>query len=295
MSSGKLNRRRLFYDIETTPNIGTFWRAGYGQTITHDQILFEREIICISYKWEDDDECHTIDWRDGQEHMIKKFITVLNQSNEAVAHNGDRFDIRWVRGMALQYNIPMSPTTKTIDTLKIARKYFELNSKRLDYLGKLLLGEGKIHTDYDMWKDLKLQHTLNALFGEYLEKLTDQKIYKALEGLRRKADQHLNDMIDYCEEDVRLLERVFKKLWNYSNNYTHYGVLNGGQKYTCPECGSIHMKLSKTRVTAKGTVQRQMVCNSCGKFHTISDKAWQDLVASRTDMDNFDNQNSVLI
>lgn len=275
-------RKRLFLDIETTPNVGLFWSPSWKASITHDQILFEREIICISYKWEGEEEVYTLDWRSGQEELVKEFVTQINLSDEIVGHNIFKYDLPWIRGMALQYDIPMSPTTKSIDTLKIARKYFNLNSYRLDYLGKLLFGEGKIKTDYTMWKDLKLEHTLSSMFGEYLEKLTDDKIYVVLEGLKKRSDKHLEEMIAYCEEDVRLLERVFKKMWNYSSNHTHYGVLANGEKYNCPECGSANMKLSKTRATAKGTIQRQMVCNDCGKYHTITNKQWEQLMLSRT-------------
>ena len=37
--------KRLFVDIETSPNIGLFWRAGYKQTITPDSIIEERKVI----------------------------------------------------------------------------------------------------------------------------------------------------------------------------------------------------------------------------------------------------------
>lgn len=274
-------RRRLLYDIETSLSLGYFWSPGYNMTITHDQILLDSEIICISYKWEDEEEVHSLDWRMGQEEMIKKFVTVLNLSDEAIAHNGDRFDIRWVRAEAMKYGIPMSPTTKTVDTLKIAKKYFRLPSYRLDALGKRFFGEGKVRTEYEWWKDLKLDHTLSRFFGNYVDKLEDGEITDSLMELRQRADDQLEKMIEYCEEDVRLLERVFKKLWPYSTNYTHYGVLANGEKYSCPECGSLQMKLSKTRTTAKGTIQRQMLCSECGKYHTISNRQWEELMVYR--------------
>ena len=44
--------KRLFFDIETAPNIGLFWEAGYKKTNNPDNIIKERVIICICYKWE---------------------------------------------------------------------------------------------------------------------------------------------------------------------------------------------------------------------------------------------------
>ena len=53
--------KRLFYDIETSPNIGFFWGAGYKVNISHDNIIKERAIICICYKWEGQDTVHSIE------------------------------------------------------------------------------------------------------------------------------------------------------------------------------------------------------------------------------------------
>ena len=55
-----VTRKRLFFDIETSFNIGWFWRAGYKQAITPEQIIHERKVICISYKWEGEDEVYNL-------------------------------------------------------------------------------------------------------------------------------------------------------------------------------------------------------------------------------------------
>ena len=43
--------KRLYLDIETSPNIGMFWESGYKKNISYDNIIKERAIICICYKW----------------------------------------------------------------------------------------------------------------------------------------------------------------------------------------------------------------------------------------------------
>ena len=45
---------RLFFDIETSPNIGFFWQSGYKLQVPYTNIIKERAIICICYKWEND-------------------------------------------------------------------------------------------------------------------------------------------------------------------------------------------------------------------------------------------------
>lgn len=57
---GQSDIKRLFFDIETSPNIGYFWRTGYNLSITPDCIINERKIICISYKWETEDKIYSL-------------------------------------------------------------------------------------------------------------------------------------------------------------------------------------------------------------------------------------------
>ncbi len=52
-------RRRLFFDIEVSPNIVFSWRAGYNLNIDPDNIIEERKIICVCWKWEGKDEVHS--------------------------------------------------------------------------------------------------------------------------------------------------------------------------------------------------------------------------------------------
>ena len=51
-----LKPKRLFYDIETSYNIVKAWRAGYNLTITPEDIIHERAIISICYKWEGEED-----------------------------------------------------------------------------------------------------------------------------------------------------------------------------------------------------------------------------------------------
>ena len=143
-------RRRLFFDIETSPNIGLFWEAGFKKNITTDNIIRERAIICICYKWEDEKEVHSLQWdlRQSDKAMLLKFIQVANQSSEMVGHNGDRFDLAWIRTRCLFHQIDMFPSYVTIDTLKIARSKFRFQSNRLNYIADFLGIGQKIKTEF---------------------------------------------------------------------------------------------------------------------------------------------------
>jgi len=91
--------KRLFFDIEVSPNIGLFWQSGYKLNIGHDSIIKERAIICICYKWENQKTVHSLKWDEKQndKQILKQFIKIIDSADEVVGHNGDNFDIKWIR------------------------------------------------------------------------------------------------------------------------------------------------------------------------------------------------------
>lgn len=246
MNAARTKRRRLFFDIETSPNLGTFWEAGYRKTISYDDIIKERAIICICYKWEDDKNVSSLNWDKKQcdKKLLQEFIKVANQAAELVGHNGDRFDLAWIRTRCLFHRIEMFPTYRTIDTLKISRSKFKFNSNRLNYISSYLGFGNKIKTEFSLWKDILLRNDRKAMVK----------------------------MVTYCKKDVDLLEKVFKEFRMHIEPKTHYGVQFGGDRGDCPECGSDDLRISNRRTTAKGTKQIQYQCKTCSKFHTKIDK-----------------------
>lgn len=240
--------KRLFFDIETSPNIGLFWQAGYKQKIDYENIISERAIICICYKWQVNEKVYSLNWdaKQNDKKMLEDFIKVTNEADELVAHNGDKFDLAWIRTRCLFHGIPMFPTYVTIDTLKQSRSKFKFNSNRLDYIGKFLGVGQKIETSYGLWKSILLE----------------------------KDKEALKKMIEYCKQDVILLENVFMKLSPHLPVKTHHGVLNGGKRHSCPECGGYDLIINLRRTTAKGMKNVQMRCKDCGRFHSISESMY---------------------
>ncbi len=85
--------KRLYWDIETSPNIGMFWTAGWKLNIDYSNIIKERAIICICYKWEGQRKVHSLNW-DGKQcdkKMLIEFVRVAKEADELVGHNGDKF------------------------------------------------------------------------------------------------------------------------------------------------------------------------------------------------------------
>ncbi len=247
------NRKRLFYDIETSFNIIADFSCGYNKVIRPNQIIKERQIICISWKWEDEYEVHSLDWGRKQcdKALLKKFIKIMNQADQLIGHNADRFDIKWIKTRCLFHDIPTEASYRTVDTLKMARSVLYMNSNKLDYLaGYFDIGKKTDTGGFDLWKEVCLENDPKAL----------QK------------------MIDYCENDVMILEGVFNKLRKIVKPKTHYGALWGDGKYSCPECGTCHVGLSKRYATSTGVMRFNMKCRKCETMYTLSGKQYQELL-----------------
>lgn len=237
-----IKKRRLFIDCETSPNIGFFWSSGFKLNIGYENIIHERSTICICYKWSGEKKVSYLTWDSKQcdKKMLTTFMRVMDQATEICGHNIDKYDLAWIRTRCLYHKIPVAPSYVTFDTLKFARSKFRFNSNRLDYLGKFLGIGQKIHTGFDLWKDIVLKNSPSAMAK----------------------------MVKYCKKDVVLLETVFNKMINHLPAKTHYGVKYGGLKRDCPECGG-ETVVTMTKVSAQGVKKHQMKCKNCGKMHTV--------------------------
>lgn len=181
---------KLFFDIETSPNIVYSWNIGPKINLQFENIIKERAIICICYKWEGESQVYELHWDNGNDKfLLEKFAKVLNSSPIIVGHNLDSYDTKWVRARCLYHGIPLKQKFNSIDTLKMSRAQFRLNSNKLDYIAQHLGLGRKVDTGgFKLWKDIMNNNNKTAL----------------------------QSMISYCKGDVILTEKVYKKLQGYS-------------------------------------------------------------------------------
>lgn len=236
--------RRLFFDIETSPNVGFFWRPGWRVSLSHENIIHERQIITVAWKWQGKDKVHHLAWDKNQNDktLVTKFLPVMASADEIVAHFGDGFDIPWIRARALINGFKTLPIYKTVDTVAWAQRLFQFNCNKLDYLAQLAGFGRKLPTDFQLWVDVVLRRSAPALAR----------------------------MIRYNRHDVVLLEKVYHWLSGIGPIKTHAGVLNGHEKWTCPRCASDNVGPFQRAVTAAGTNQMKMKCRDCGGYYRIS-------------------------
>lgn len=247
--TSKNNIKRLFFDIETSPNVVWSWNIGYKLNIDYKSIIHERAIICICYKWEGESKVHSLKWNNGDDKkMIHDFFKIITDADEVIGHNGDNFDIKWFKTRAIFHGIRKMPKFKSIDTLKISRKNFRFNSNKLDYIGQYLgLGKKVSTGGFDLWKAIINDNNRLAMAK----------------------------MIKYCANDVVLLEKVYNKLEGYEDRKSHTGIFKGNSACSCPSCGSEHTISNGHIISNSGFKKKKMQCMKCGSYFNVSIKAYE--------------------
>jgi uncharacterized protein YprB with RNaseH-like and TPR domain len=236
--------RILFFDIESTPNLAFIWGLGK-QHVGYEQIAKERKISCISYKFSDEKEVkslkmnmdqHDINLYDDEadKEMLIEFSKIYATADLAVAHNGISFDIGTIRARLLKHGLT-DITPIVFDDTYIKSKSLRTNSHKLDYLSRYLNIGTKAAHPYSLWTRIML--------GD------------------KKA---LKETVKYCEQDVKLLEKVYNKLLPFFKSNLSRAVF-GEDPTKCANCGG---KLQKNGFKLTHSVKRQRFqCSKCGRYH----------------------------
>jgi len=227
------------------------WRTGKQYVGAH-QIVEGTKIISAHWGWEGSDEVFNVDWglkKQCDKKLLKVLIKEMEKADEIIYHNGDRFDLKWVRSRAMFHGLEMLPSYKSIDTYKIAKSYLNLPSYSLKEICKYYGLTSKLDSNgAQTWYDVQFN----------------------------KSQEALDHLLYYGDGDITSLKEVFYKFNPYIKRSTHYSVLSGGDKWECPECTSNQVKVHGNFYTAMGTQQKRMKCKSCGITYKISMKSFTD-------------------
>lgn len=257
IESKKIPIKRLFFDIETgyyILKIRAWQLRNFQKYFDHKDIEREKEIICISYKWQYEDKVHTLDWRKGEKQMLKEFVKIMGEADEVIAHNGDKFDIRFIRTRCLYHGVLMFPNYRSLDTIRKSRSSFLFASNSLDYLGVFTGLGGK--DDFDGRNKMRIW----------------EEVYE------NGNEELLEEMIRYCERDVTMLEDYYFIISPFITHNNNFAVLTGSEKWDCPECASEDVKMYRTYTTPMGVIRREMKCNHCKKQYKISNKTYMSML-----------------
>lgn len=230
----------LIWDIETLPMELYSWSL-YPDHLNHDNIIAETTIACVAFKWLGEEEIFHLAVSSSEPRndfqLVVQMWQMISEADVLVAHNGDKFDLRKFNARVAFWHLPPPPPVLTVDTRKVAKKYFGFDSNRLDYLGRHFFGEGKIHTDFDLWKEV-------------------------LKG----SEEALEEMITYNKQDVRLLERVYLHMRPWMTNHPNMALETPGN-IVCPVCGSTEYQSRGIRMNKTTTNHRyQCSAGECRKW-----------------------------
>lgn len=252
--------RVLIYDLETSPNIGYFWKM-WKENIGWNQVVEVGTVITWAAKWLGEDEVFSMsEYFDGTIEMLQGLHDLMSEADVIVAYNGNRFD-RPVMNTAFVLNgFPPPPPSKQVDMFVVAKKQFRLLSNRMDAVAEMLGLEQKTDTGgFTLWS--------RCMDGE---------------------EDAWKEMIEYNEQDVRVLEQIYTELRAWIPNHPNAALYSGdgSAKRTCPTCGSAHVQSRGTTKTST-MVYRRFQCMDCKSWarQRLSDKDLQprpELVGDNT-------------
>lgn len=229
----------LYVDIECTPVLGYAYDK-YEATIIG--VKEESYMLSFSFKWEggkikaysltDFPSFNKNPRYDGD--LVKMLWHLFDEADIIIAHNGDRFDIKKSNTYFIKHGLTPPSPYKTVDTLKVARRYFSFFGNSLDDLARFFKLDGKIETEKGLWK-------------------------RCIEGDRRA----FKTLVAYNKHDVVLLVQIYKILLPWVQNHPHVSPENG--HLACQTCGSTNTH-KRGIMRLIGAIRHRYQCQSCGHW-----------------------------
>jgi len=258
----KINKIRkpriLLFDLETTPLKAYVWRM-WDQNISLDALISEWFLLSYACKWLGEDTMYSgiLSPREIKKEndfrLVNELWEFLDEADIVIAHNGKRFDVPRIKARFLVHGLPPTTYYQQIDTLKVAQAEFSLPSNKLEALARTLGLEGKNTTGLKLW--------VSCMDGD---------------------TEALKYMLDYNEQDVLVLEKVYLKLRPFIKSHPNYNLYNEGTEAVCPSCGHTELVKDGNYYTQTGKYETYR-CEECGaisrKRKTLVSKEKQMLLS----------------
>lgn len=225
--------KTLILDIELQPAQAWVWQL-WDVTVGLNQLEAPSSIICWAAKWSGSDEIYfSSEKMHTKEGMVHAMWELLDEADEVVGFNSNRFDIKHLNAEFMKHELPPPSPYKKIDLLQVVKGNAKFMSNKLAYVSETLGIGSKIETGgFELWLDY-------------------------MQG--KKEAMRL--MREYNEEDVLLTERLYDRLRPWiTTGVNRSAVVNG---HVCPTCGGSHLHSRGTTRTLQLTY-RKYQCQSCG-------------------------------
>lgn len=177
------------FDLETTSLNADFGIVLCGVILPHDSrakpIVFRGDKS--NPKWATK--------RSDDSKLVAEIADELAKYDVLIAHNGQRFDLPFLRTRLAKWHLPPMPKKKLIDPVLIARNQLKMSWNSLEKLADMMGCNAKTEVSGDLW------------------------IRAALDGDKKAMDY----IVDHCVADVVMLSNVFDKLKSYVSGINTYG------------------------------------------------------------------------
>lgn len=231
--------RILLFDVETAPMevyMWSLWQKYVGTEAVIKDIsmlswaakwLFESEIMSQSVTPDE-----ATNREDGS--IIQGVWNLMDEADIVVAHNGIKFDNRVLNTRFMMNGLNPPMPFRSIDTLRVARRNFQLSSYKLDYINKMFDLTPKKETDFSLW--------IRSVTGE------------------QKA---IDEMEAYNRVDVVALEECYLTIRPWIKNHPAWGLFVDTDKDVCRNCGSENLSWRGQYITPGGRF-KAFRCLGCG-------------------------------
>jgi len=242
--------KALIYDLELTDlelKINTYELKNHTRYFHPDCIERDWSMLGAGWMWLDEDEPTTVavSHKDvfNDEKIVRQTHKVLSSADMLIGHNSDAFDYKKFNTRAVYHGLPPISPKLSVDTLKMARKYFKFTSNKLSYLAKFL--GVTLKGDSPDWELIKA--------GDRAE-IKKMREYNALDCITTK--------------EVYLKLRSFHHTHPSMNNPAVRDI-EGNTVKVCRQCLSPRLRNVKTRYTNAGIARRQYQCRECRTYTTM--------------------------
>lgn len=133
--------------------------------------------------------------RSNDSEVVRAIVDELARYDIWVAHNGQKFDVPFLRTRLMRWGLDQLPVRKLIDPVQLARNKLRMSWNSLAKVADLLQCNSKTEVQPDAW------------------------LRASLDG-DRKA---MNYIVQHCIEDVLVLEKVVGALKGYASTYNTWG------------------------------------------------------------------------
>lgn len=222
----------LFWDIELTPNFGSFWSL-FPERISLNMLDEPQRMLCFGARWYHKKTATVVDERVGNREMLEALWCHLDEADMVVSWNGQGFDTKHANTMFLRAGMRPPSPYKEIDLMRVVKARFKFASNKLDYVSQELGVGSKVATGgYELWR-----------------------------GVMSGDDKAWRKMRRYQKQDVDLLVELFDILKPWIK-FPH--PVSDGEGL-CRACGSSDLERRGRALTLNGSYQRYR-CRPCGSW-----------------------------